>query len=148
MNSPLEDHAPHLSALLSLLLQNDRLAEARMERALKATHLSSAKMAALYELFHVKGPLPLSQLAEKLHCVRSNATQLMDRLEADGLVERVHDRADRRSVLAQITEEGRRRFLAGIEAIKVVERELLEHYTENEREQFSEFLARLWKIWT
>ena len=29
-------------------------------------------------------PLPLSQLAERCSCVRSNITQLVDRLEADG----------------------------------------------------------------
>jgi DNA-binding MarR family transcriptional regulator len=37
-------------------------------------------------------------------------TQLVDRLEADGLVTRTSDPADRRSVLAAITEEGRRRY--------------------------------------
>lgn len=148
MNNEPVNHPQRLSPLLSLLLQNDRLAEARMEVALRAMQLTAPKMAALYELIHAEEPLPLSQLAERLHCVRSNATQLVDRLEADGLVERVHDPANRRSVLARITEKGRRRFSVGAEAIKTVERELLEHYTTQERELFREFLTRLRGIWT
>jgi len=38
--------------------------------------------------------------------VRSNITQLMDRLEKDGLVRRRADRDDRRSVLAELTPAG------------------------------------------
>lgn len=147
MNNNPEHQIHRLSPLLGLLLENDRLAEVRMETALKETQLTAPKMAALYELVHAEGPLPLSQLAEQLHCVRSNATQLVDRLEADGLARRVHDPVDRRSVLAQITEEGRSRFLEGAEAIKIVERELLEHFTPQERELFRSFLARLQEIW-
>lgn len=147
MNKESEGFNQHISVLLGLLLQSDRLAEARMETALKDTRLTGAKMAALYELRHATGPLPLSQLAEQLHCVRSNVTQLVDRLEADGLVKRVHDPTDRRSVLAQVTDKGRHYFTAGMEAIKSVERELLENYTPQEREQFREFLTRLQDLW-
>jgi DNA-binding MarR family transcriptional regulator len=40
-------------------------------------------------------------------------TQLVDRLEGDGLVKRVDDPMDRRGVKAAITEEGRARHSAG-----------------------------------
>ena len=48
-------------------------------------------------------PISLSELAEKLTCVRSNVTQLVDRLEADGLAKRADDPADRRAVRAKVT---------------------------------------------
>jgi DNA-binding MarR family transcriptional regulator len=52
-------------------------------------------------------PLTLGDLADRLTCVRSNITQLIDRLEAGGLVKRVEDASDRRSVRAAITPLGR-----------------------------------------
>src|SRR6478735_3002007 len=51
--------------------------------------------------------LPLGQLAERLSCVKSNITQLVDRLEADGLVSRAPDPHDRRARLAVMTPAGR-----------------------------------------
>ena len=52
-------------------------------------------------------------MSERFGCVKSNITQLVDRLEADHLVRRVPDPADRRSILAAITDEGRQRLIAG-----------------------------------
>ena len=65
-------------------------------------------------------PISLSELAEKLTCVRSNVTQLMDRLEADGLVKRIDDPADRRAVRAEVTRLGRERHAAGAKVVNAV----------------------------
>lgn len=65
-------------------------------------------MGALQQLKIANEPLPLGQFADHLSCAKSNATQLIDRLEAEGLVRRIPDPHDRRSVLAQITDEGKR----------------------------------------
>ena len=59
--------------------------EARLEEALAGVKLSGAKHAALSVLVTQDQPISLSGLAEKLTCVRSNITQLVDRLEAGGL---------------------------------------------------------------
>jgi DNA-binding MarR family transcriptional regulator len=65
-------------------------------------------------------PMSLSELAEKLTCVRSNVTQLVDRLEADGLVNRTDDPVDRRAVRAQVTALGRERHAAGAVVVNAV----------------------------
>jgi DNA-binding MarR family transcriptional regulator len=65
-------------------------------------------------------PISLSELAEKLTCVRSNVTQLVDRLEADGLVKRTDDPADRRAVRAAVTALGRKRHAAGVPVVNAV----------------------------
>ncbi len=57
-------------------------------------------------------------------CVRSNITQLMDRLEADGLVRRVEDPQDRRSVRAALTRLGTERQAAGAKEVAKVQAEL------------------------
>jgi len=98
-----------------------------LEAALEPVGLSLAKFGALSKLVAADEPLPLSTLAERCACVRSNITQLVDRLEADGLVSRAHDPHDRRSVRAELTDEGRRRQAAGLRAIEKAEQELLAH---------------------
>jgi len=69
-------------------------------------------------------PLSLSELAARLTCVRSNITQLVDRLDAEGLVRRVENPADRRSKKAAITPLGVERQSAGARALERVQREL------------------------
>src|SRR5260370_33926886 len=63
-------------------------------------------------------------MAEKLTCVRSNVTQLVDRVEADGLVKRTDDPADRRAVRAEVTALGRKRRAAGNPVVDAVLRDV------------------------
>src|SRR5258705_2354557 len=79
------------------LIQAAHRVEARVEEALAGVGLSNAKFEALSVLVKQDRPISLSDLAEKLTCVRSNVTQLVDRLEADGLVKRTDDPSDRRA---------------------------------------------------
>ena len=95
------------------LLHAARKIEERLEDALGEVGLSLAKMGVLAKLADADEPIPLSLLAERCACVRSNITQLVDRLEDDGLVRREPDPDDRRSIRATLTAEGRERHLAG-----------------------------------
>ena len=102
------------------LVHAGRRVEARLEEALAGVKLSGAKHAALSVLVTQGQPISLSGLAEKLTCVRSNITQLVDRLEADGLVKRIDDPADRRAVRAEVTRLGRERHAAGTRVVNAV----------------------------
>src|SRR5882724_10936333 len=94
--------------------------EARLEKALAGVKLTGAKHAALSFLVTQDQPISLSELAAKLTCVRSNVTQLVDRLEADGLVNRTDDPADRRAVRAEVTALGQKRHAAGATVVNAV----------------------------
>src|SRR5215212_7918891 len=85
---------------LLAVLHAANAAEAEVESKLNEVHLSMAKLMALKALAEAGESLPLGQLAERLSCVKSNITQLVDRLEADGLVVRKPDPRDRRTRLA------------------------------------------------
>jgi len=87
--------------------------EKRIEDALDEAGLSWPKFGVLTHLVQAGEPLSLSECAAKMTCVRSNITQLMDRLETDGLVRRVEDPSDRRAVRAAVTPLGRERQAAG-----------------------------------
>jgi DNA-binding MarR family transcriptional regulator len=51
-------------------------------------------------------PMPMSALAEALHCDNSNITGIVDRLEAAGLAERRASERDRRVKAVVLTEKG------------------------------------------
>src|SRR5919205_3946685 len=87
--------------------------ESKVEQRLAEVGLSLPKLAALHQLSQAGDSLPLGQLAERLACVKSNVTQLVDRLEADGLVMRAADPNDRRSRLAVITDNGKTAYARG-----------------------------------
>jgi hypothetical protein len=82
-----------------LLMHAAGTIEKRLEDALGGVGLSLAKFGALTFLVRAGEPLSLSECAAKMTCVRSNITQLVDRLEADGLVRRVDNPSDRRGVM-------------------------------------------------
>jgi DNA-binding MarR family transcriptional regulator len=147
MNNTSQGIDENVTLLLRLLLQTEKITDERLENALRDVQLTKAKMAALQQLIEAKEPLPLGQLAERLRCVKSNATTLVDRLEAEGLAERLHEPDDRRTVYATVTDKGSRRYEDGMQAIKAVERELLEHFTQVERASFIEYLSRLGVLW-
>ena len=117
--------------------------EARLETVLEPVGLSLAKFGVLSRLVAAGEPLPLGTLAERCACVRSNITQLVDRLEAEGLVARVDDPRDRRSIRAELTPEGRRRQAAGVRAFEAAEKELLAHLPPAHRAAFRELLTAL-----
>jgi DNA-binding MarR family transcriptional regulator len=79
------------------------------ERWAEQHGLSEGRMGVLFRL-HRCGDMPLGELANDLDSTPRNITGLVDHLERDGLVERVPDPADRRSVKARLTEEGRKQI--------------------------------------
>ena len=112
------------SRLLAVLHAAGSL-EARVDSKLAAVGLSLPKLAALRALVSAGDAVPLGQLAERLACVKSNVTQLIDRLEADGLVSRAADPTDRRSRLAAITGEGRAAYEQGVGFYQRAEKDLM-----------------------
>ena len=114
--------------------------ETRLEAVLEPLGLSLAKFGALARLAAAGEPLPLGTLAERCACVRSNITQLIDRLEADRLVARVDDPRDRRSILAELTSEGRSRHSAAARAIEKAERELFSRVPKEQRDTLMRLL--------
>jgi DNA-binding MarR family transcriptional regulator len=115
--------------------------EERLEDALEPLGLSLAKLKALAQLVEAGEPLPLGTLAERCACVRSNITQLVDRMEADRLVVRSDDPRDRRSVRAELTEAGRTRHAEGMRAMRTAEAELLSRLQPPEQEELVRLLV-------
>jgi DNA-binding MarR family transcriptional regulator len=115
---PLGHPARDEDTLLFALIELGAQLQQRIEDALEAVGLSLAKHGVLATLAEEGTSMPLGELAARQKCVRSNITQLVDRLETDGLVRRERDPDDRRSVRAALTAEGVTRQEAGREVVE------------------------------
>ena len=117
--------------------------EARLEASLEPLGLSLAKFGVLSKLVAAGEPLPLRMLAERCQCVRSNITQLVDRLEAERLVRRSDDPVDRRSIRAELTPEGRSRHAAAARAVSQAEKGLFAPLPSRQRTRLRAMLRAL-----
>lgn len=115
----------------------------RLETALEPLGLSLAKLGVLSKLVAAGEPLPLRLLAEECGCVRSNITQLVDRLEAEKLVRRMDDPKDRRSIRAELTAEGKSRQAAGLRALDRAEQDLFAPLAPRDRKNLLALLRSL-----
>jgi DNA-binding MarR family transcriptional regulator len=101
-----------LEALGALRLAAKRIHDA-MERFAEGYGLSESRLRVLTRLCHRPSrQLPLGALAEGMDVTPRTMTDIIDVLERDGLVKRVPDPTDRRSVQAVITESGLERINA------------------------------------
>lgn len=117
--------------------------ESFVESKLSPIGLSIPKLAALHRLVEAGDSLPLGQLAERLACVKSNVTQLVDRLETDGFVTRAPDPNDRRSRLAVITEEGRKAYAEGARIQRAAEQQLFSNLSVDDSARLAEIIEKL-----
>ena len=98
---------------LAAVRQLGKKIHATMERWADQYGLSEGRFQVLIRLRHVDGGrLAMGELAEMLDVSPRTVTGLVDNLERDGLVKRVNDPVDRRSVYAAITDQGRDRLKA------------------------------------
>jgi DNA-binding MarR family transcriptional regulator len=81
----------------------------RLNGALRPFGLTFPRYEALMLLYYSRrGSLPLGKMGDRLQVHRASVTNVVDRLEEQGLVRRMQHERDRRAVLAEITVEGRR----------------------------------------
>ena len=132
----------HPCPVSTALIEAARTLEARLEMALAPMQLSLAKFGVLRCLVHEQRALPLSAIAHRQKCVRSNMTQLTDRLEADGLVRRVDDPLDRRAVLAEATAAGRLAFAQAEDILRAEEERFLLSLSSQERGLMTDLVRR------
>lgn len=127
--------------LVNTLLEVALGLRGRLEEALQTVGLSAAKYQVLKQLAEGGEPLALGELAAGQRCAASNITQLVDRLEADGLVRRVDEPTDRRSKRAELTTLGRERQTAGARQIARVQTAFMDSLSDTDRAALAKGLA-------
>ena len=95
-------------AMVTSIMRAHQVLIGRVDRALAGLNLSFARYEVLMLLlFSRKGALPLGKVGSRLQVHPASVTNAVNRLEADGLLQRVPHPSDRRTTLAEITPEGR-----------------------------------------
>jgi DNA-binding MarR family transcriptional regulator len=95
-------------AAATSIMRAQQIVLARVDEALRPFGLTFARYEALVLLtFSTRGSLPLGKMGERLMIHPASVTNIVDRLEAHGLVRRVAHPTDRRTVLCEITDAGR-----------------------------------------
>jgi DNA-binding MarR family transcriptional regulator len=111
------DAAPGMAAVTSLM-RAQQIVLARVEEVLRPFDLTFARYEVLMLLrFSRAGALPLSRLGDRLQVHPTSVTNVVDRLEAQGLVRRCPHPNDRRATLAELTDAGRELSAAATAAL-------------------------------
>ncbi|OPY57400.1 MAG: HTH-type transcriptional regulator MhqR [Pelotomaculum sp. PtaU1.Bin035] len=97
-------------------------------------------------LLYRKGSLSMSELAKEMHISKQQLTPLVYKLINNGLVIRKTDEDDRRIVLIEITETGRRKVEEMLPEIKLVLMEKLETLPVAELDELMQMLKRIHEI--
>jgi len=134
---------PGTEALAAVRVLGKKM-HALMERWADRYGLSEGRFQILVRLHHVDGGrIPMGELAEMLDVSPRTVTGLVDNLERDGLVKRVDDPGDRRSVHAELTDQGRERVKALWRGATAGQAELTRGFTEAELIQLRHLCLRL-----
>ena len=110
--------APAAMAATTSIMRVHQIVLARVDEALRPFDLTFARYEALVLLaFSRRGALPLGKMGSRLMLHPTSVTNIVDRLEAQGLVRRAAHPTDRRTTLAAITDDGRRVVSKATEAV-------------------------------
>src|ERR1700732_4270216 len=100
--------------IVQLVLELSKTLVSHYQARLAELQLTSPQAMLLH---HLDDPLPMNEVAGKLHCDPSNVTGIVDRLEGRGLIERQHLTKDRRGKEPPLKGEGGR-ARGGVETIR------------------------------
>lgn len=130
-------------AAATSIMRAQQIVLARVDEALKPLGLTFARYEALVLLtFSRRGSLPLGKMGERLMIHPTSVTNIVDRLELQGLVRRVEHPTDRRTTLCEITAEGRSLVADATEAVTAVDLGV-SGMAERELQQITRLLAKL-----
>lgn len=97
-------------AVVTSIIRVEQIVMSRIDALLKPEGLTFARYELLVLLdFSRRGAMPLGKIGARLQVHPASVTNAVDRLESDGLVERLAHPDDGRTTLAAITAAGRRR---------------------------------------
>ncbi|HJQ47293.1 MAG TPA: MarR family transcriptional regulator [Amycolatopsis sp.] len=109
-------------AAVTGLMRVQQIIQSAVDGALKPHGLTFARYEALVLLtFARRSALPMRVMGERLQLHPTSVTNIVDRLERDGLVKRLPHPTDRRTTLVEITEEGRARHAVATKAVTAID---------------------------
>ena len=126
------------------LLSAHRVIEARLRENLREGHDTTLpRFDVLAALDRTRDGLRMSELSAQLKVSNGNVTGIVERLVADGLVERVAVQGDRRAMRVRLTQAGLARFAEMAAAHEAWIDEIMQNFEAEELETLITLLARI-----
>ena len=130
-------------AAATSIMRAQQIVLARVDEALRPFGLTFARYEALVLLtFSRSGSLPLGKMGERLMVHPTSVTNIVDRLEAQGLVRRTPHPTDRRTTLCEITDEGRKVGAAATDVVVGIDLGIA-GLSDRESDQLTRLLAKM-----
>ena len=130
-------------AAVTSIMRVQQILLSAVDGALRPHGLTFARYEALVLLtFSRTGRLPMRVMGERLQLHPTSVTNIVDRLQADGLVRRVPHPTDRRATLVEITEAGSSLLEAATKSVTSIDFGLC-GLTPDEETQLTELLSRV-----
>jgi len=109
-------------AAVTSVMRAQQILLSAVDTALRPHGLTFARYEALVLLtFARTGKLPMRVMGERLQLHPTSVTNIVDRLQADGLARRTPHPTDRRATLVEITEAGSARLEAATSAVTSID---------------------------
>jgi DNA-binding MarR family transcriptional regulator len=109
-------------AAVTSVMRVHQIVLAAVDPALRPLGLTFARYEALVLLsFSRRGSLPMRVMGERLQLHPTSVTNIVDRLEADGLVRRIPHPTDGRTTLVSLTDSGRAKLELATKAVTDVD---------------------------
>jgi DNA-binding MarR family transcriptional regulator len=132
-------------AAVTGLMRVQQIVQSAVDGALKPHGLTFARYEALVLLsFARRSSLPMRVMGERLQLHPTSVTNIVDRLEKDGLVRRLPHPTDRRTTLVEITEDGRALHVVATKAVTSIDFGLV-GLTDKQTEQLIDLLTKVRK---
>ncbi len=95
------------------------------------------------EVLSRRGPIPLKRISEELMVTGANITCVVDNLEKEDLVRRVHSKEDRRVINAELTDKGKDKINSILPEYGSQMSKLTSVLNENEQRELTTLLEKL-----
>ncbi len=95
------------------------------------------------EVLSRRGPIPLKRISEELMVTGANITCVVDNLEKEDLVRRVHSKEDRRVINAELTDKGKAKINSILPVYADQMAQLTSVLNESEQKELTNLLAKL-----
>ena len=135
-------HSEEAGASLRRIGQIYRTFVKLADEPLRETGLAIGQLPVLVTLKNA-GPSTQGELARVAQVEQPSMAQLLNRMERDGLIERLPDPADARSRLVSLTTQAARRLPEGKAVMDTLATKALEGFSADECERLRDFLSRI-----
>ncbi len=125
-----------------LLGKSCQIKDRLLDQHLIPEDITSTQAKVLFQIYHFKFDRP-SQIGKSLNVDNSAITRMLDRLEKKGLLIRIPDPNDRRSIVIQLTENGVEAVKRSLPLARNAIEELTQSLSEEEIEQLRHCLKKI-----